>query len=126
MVLVGYEDVGAQEFLDEKFWAWNEDVFIDTPHDVFKALKANTAGLWTLAKPSVMFGMFQARRVKTNFEGGTKDPWLGGTYVVSGGRIVYEYRAQSFSDHPAGEEVLQACTQVVKGTGEMPVGQPSE
>mmetsp|Transcript_83605 Transcript_83605/g.261206 ORF Transcript_83605/g.261206 Transcript_83605/m.261206 type:complete len:159 (+) Transcript_83605:193-669(+) len=125
LVLVGYEDVGAQEFLDGKFW--EGDVFIDTPHAVFKALGTQTAGLWTLAKPSVIAGIRKAasKGVPANQKGGTTDPTLGGTYVVHEGNFVYEYQHQHFADHASGDEVLEACASAAKGTCPMPPGQPS-
>mmetsp|Transcript_133788 Transcript_133788/g.416124 ORF Transcript_133788/g.416124 Transcript_133788/m.416124 type:complete len:158 (+) Transcript_133788:202-675(+) len=125
LVLVGYEDTGAQEFLDGKFW--EGDVYIDKPHAVFKALGTKTAGLWTLATPSVLAGIRKAasKGVPKNMSGGTTDPTLGGTYVVSGGDFVYEYQHQNFADHASGEEVLNACTSASKGTVPMPPGKPA-
>eukprot|EP00747_Dinoflagellata_sp_TGD_P193352 gnl/TRDRNA2_/TRDRNA2_59394_c0_seq1.p2 gnl/TRDRNA2_/TRDRNA2_59394_c0~~gnl/TRDRNA2_/TRDRNA2_59394_c0_seq1.p2 ORF type:complete len:153 (+),score=32.13 gnl/TRDRNA2_/TRDRNA2_59394_c0_seq1:247-705(+) len=123
LVLIGYEEEGAQEFIDGKFW--DGDLLIDAPHAAFKALGTQSAGLWTLAKPSVVKELMRANRegVPTNFNGGTKDPTLGGTYIVNNGNLVYEYQHQTFGDHATGEEVLQACTHLVKGEGTMPPGQ---
>jgi len=85
LVLIGYEDVGAKEFMDGNFW--HGDLYIDRPHAVFKALGTKSAGLWTLASPKVISGIRKALKmgVPSNQQGATTDPTLGGTYVVSNG-----------------------------------------
>mmetsp|Transcript_113953 Transcript_113953/g.317331 ORF Transcript_113953/g.317331 Transcript_113953/m.317331 type:complete len:156 (-) Transcript_113953:60-527(-) len=125
LVLVGYEDVGAQEFLDGKFW--QGELLVDKPHAVFKALGTQSAGLWTLAKPSVVAGIRRASAlgVPADMKGATNDTTLGGTYIVNEGQFVYEYQHQTFADHASGEEVLSACEHIVKGAGQMPQGKPS-
>lgn len=124
LICVGYEDVGAQEFLDGKFW--QGELLVDQPHAVFQALGTRKVGLWTLGSPSVVSALSKAMRmgIPKNFEGSTLDGTLGGTYVVSNGEFVYEYQNQDFGDHAPGEEVLQACTYLVRGTGTMPAGKP--
>mmetsp|Transcript_57875 Transcript_57875/g.134839 ORF Transcript_57875/g.134839 Transcript_57875/m.134839 type:complete len:156 (-) Transcript_57875:53-520(-) len=126
LVLVGYEDVGAQEFLDGGYW--QGEVFVDAPHAVFKALSTRSAGLWTLATPSVIAGIRRATAmgIHANQKGSNLDPTLGGTYVVNDGNFVYEYQHDTFADHAPGAEVLQACKHLVLKEGEMPAGKPSD
>lgn len=121
LVCIGYEDVGAQEFLDGKYW--EGELLIDQPQAVFKALNTKSAGLHTLAFPSVINGLRRASGlgISANQEGNNlTDGRLGGTYVVHNGELVYQYQHQSFSDHVAGAEVVKACKAAAKGEGEMP------
>ncbi|KAI8923446.1 hypothetical protein BC831DRAFT_34347 [Entophlyctis helioformis] len=114
LVAVVKEDIGIEEFATHY---WKEDIYIDTEHGLYKFIGDGELHMCStfdlMVSPQFWSNVRKASRngYKGNFEG--EGYILGGLVVVSHlGEVVYKYSEEKPGEHPAVEEVLDACAAV--------------